>query len=731
MNAKYATRATAGPVDFGWRLGGRPTTVPTDHSFDLAAAQPDSSFLEPYCRDLAGLQSCLQCGICTATCDLAGDEGRFPRRQVTFVRLGLKDRLVADPDIWHCYSCTECSSRCPSGVNPAGIMSALRRFATERYAYPRVVARVVTSPRSFWLVYVGAASLLCGLVAATGAFNPGPGPLRYADMLPNQALVPFFSVFTILSIVAVVVGATRAWSAWYGSSLWAVRPRTFWRALKLATTESLAHRRFFACKERRLKPWAHGAVLYGFLGLLIVSVALALLVLTGRPYPIPMADPFKVLGNVSGALLIGGTSYFLLLRIVDSLEGRASTVFDWSFLWNVLLVALTGVGAEALRVTNARALGYPVYFVHLVLVFVLIVTLPYTKLAHGVYRLLAVAGQHYERLVGEERACEPRRAAHDLSLPTRTAAPLVAPENFVELGHRELAAYSDAELSAAYYELRDATEPRAQGKYYPNIKRIFGTPFEREKDRREVKALLSGSSTPEWQDWYEEAAERPCTWWIENHLVARHALSPCTSCGMCTSVCPAAEYYEEYDPRCIVDVALSGNEERLVELLQSDFLWYCVQCGSCNSRCPMEIDIMSLITSLRCLAQIKGYHLKSVRGRQQYAGRHLWGANLWNRACSLYFRNGDPIDHPDFGPRYARWQAELEDQFVRLGAQPDTDGTFAGRKVAPATLDELRSCIRGGGTLFLWNKIEEHAARDAEMLELDLDQYYEKVRTEG
>jgi len=97
----------------------------------------------------------------------------------------------------------------------------------------------------------------------------------------------------------------------------------------------------------------------------------------------------------------------------------------------------------------------------------------------------------------------------------------------------------------------------------------------------------------------------------------------------------------------------------------------------------------------------------------------------------LYFRNGDPTDHPDFGPRYARWQAELEDQFVRLGAQPDMDGTFAGCKVAPATLTELRSCIRGGGTLFLWDKIEEHAARDAERLGLDLDQYYEKVRTEG
>ena len=108
---------------------------------------------------------------------------------------------------------------------------------------------------------------------------------------------------------------------------------------------------------------------------------------------------------------------------------------------------------------------------------------------------------------------------------------------------------------------------------------------------------------------------------------------------------------------------------------------------------------MGLIGSLRTLAQLKGYHLESVRGRQQYAGRHLWAANLWNRAVSLYFRNGDPAGHPDFGPRYARWQAEIEEQFVRVGGQPDMDGTFAGRKVTPETLAELRGCIRAGGAL--------------------------------
>jgi heterodisulfide reductase subunit C len=299
------------------------------------------------------------------------------------------------------------------------------------------------------------------------------------------------------------------------------------------------------------------------------------------------------------------------------------------------------------------------------------------------------------------------------------------------MGSADLAGYDDETIKQAYYALRDVSEPRAGRNYYPNMKLLAGSALEREKDRREVDALVDqGAKTP-WEAFYEEAADRSCTWWLENHMVARHALTTCLNCGMCTSVCPAAEHFAEYDPRCIVDVALSGDEERVVSLLKSDIIWYCAQCGSCNSRCPHSNDIMNLVGSLRTLAQLKGYHTESVRGRQQYAGRNLWAANLWNRAVSLYFRNGDPAGHPDFGPRYASWWSDIEEEFERVGGQPDMDGTFAGRKVTPETLAELRACIRAGGALALWQKIDEHAAADARRFGLDLDEYLKKVSTEG
>lgn len=304
-------------------------------------------------------------------------------------------------------------------------------------------------------------------------------------------------------------------------------------------------------------------------------------------------------------------------------------------------------------------------------------------------------------------------------------------EEYLAQGCEELQHASDAELCFTYDTLRDASQATEAGTYYPNIQRLFGTAFEREKDRREIERAVHQVPTPEMQAWYDDARQQSCGWWLDHHLVARHALKSCLYCGVCTAQCPAAQYYEDYNPRTIVDVALSRDESRLVELLQSDVLWYCGQCGSCKPKCPRENNVMGLISSLRFLSQLKGYHLASVRGRQQYAARHLWGANFWNRACTLFFRNVTAEGHPDFGPRYARYWAEIEPQMRRLGATPDARGDFGGKKVHPESLAELRRCVQWGGTLVLWQQLEEHAAVHAASAGLTIDEYYDKVRTEG
>jgi quinone-modifying oxidoreductase subunit QmoC len=728
--------------DYGFRLHGKRTSVLPDRSFDLAVPPHSGSFTRRHAPAMRRLEACLQCGACTASCDLARDDTLFPRRQLTLVRLGLEDRAAESPEIWKCYACADCTAKCPSNAKPDVIMRRLRQLAIERFACPQPLARAVEAPVPFLVVCAGVAVVLAGLVALGGTFRPAPGPIDYAGMLPNPVLIPIFSALSVLPLVAIGVGASRAWRSWYGSSLRSVRPAVLWASVKKALPEIVAQRQMAGCRDHRMRSWAHRAIVAAVAGLLVASAVMTVLVVVGQHYPLSMGNPLKVLANVFAALLIGGTSYFLWLRMAEARRGERVGFFDWAFLANVFLAGVTGAATEALRAADVRPAAYPVYFVHLVVVLVLILTLPYTKLAHAVYRVMALAGE--EHAAAQRAALVPPGASalggegpqDDVApgdrAPARGDEPAgPSPEALLTMSHADLAQYPDAVVEDAYYRLRDESKPRGDGRYYPNMKRLACSPLEREKDRREIDALVQASGQSEWEEWYQMAADRPCTWWLENHIVARHALTTCLNCGMCTSVCPAAEHFEQYDPRVIVDTALSGDEERIIDLLKSDIIWYCAQCGSCNSRCPHNNDIMNLVGSLRTLAQLKGYHTQSVRGRQQYAGRQLWAANLWNRAVSLYFRNPDPAAHPDFGPRYAGWWAYIEEEFARVGGTPDMDGSFAGRKVAPETLAELRSCIRAGGALVLWQRIEQHAAADAARFGLDIDEYLHKVSTEG
>ena len=49
-------------------------------------------------------------------------------------------------------------------------------------------------------------------------------------------------------------------------------------------------------------------------------------------------------------------------------------------------------------------------------------------------------------------------------------------------------------------------------------------------------------------------------------------LNACMNCGVCTAICPAAEFYN-YDPRKIVDIVQTKNNEQIVELLKSEEIW--------------------------------------------------------------------------------------------------------------------------------------------------------------
>ncbi|MGA2617582.1 MAG: quinone-interacting membrane-bound oxidoreductase complex subunit QmoC [Thermoguttaceae bacterium] len=377
--------------------------------------------MDPYWGNLSVLQACLQCGTCTANCSLVGDHSQFPRRQMNLFQLGQHERLLDDPTVWHCYNCGDCSTRCPSGAKPGRLMGAIRQMAVEHFAFPGFVARCVNRPQRWWLMFAVAATFVLGVIALGGTFRPAADRVHFASMLPHLPLNVFFSAVSGLAVAGLAVGAARAWGTYQSEAPWRARPGRFLRALGTVVAEVAAHRRFSDCAEDRPARYAHLGMFYGFLGLAGLAGVAALSIATGGQYPFPAFHPLKILGNAAAGVMILGTAYFVYKRSTATLRGEPSTYFDWLLLANLLAVGISGVLCETFRYLNLPLAAYPVYFLHLVLVFVLFVSAPYSKLAHVCYRTLALTSRQYDAMLAAEAAGRPegRLAQAGLALPSR------------------------------------------------------------------------------------------------------------------------------------------------------------------------------------------------------------------------------------------------------------------------------------------------------------------------
>ena len=108
------------------------------------------------------ISACFNCGVCTAICPLSEDGASFPRRMSRYAQLGLRDKLLASPELWSCYGCSECTDSCPTKADPASFMAAARRYAVASYDRTHLAYLLATS-RLFASVFIVA---LVGLLAA-------------------------------------------------------------------------------------------------------------------------------------------------------------------------------------------------------------------------------------------------------------------------------------------------------------------------------------------------------------------------------------------------------------------------------------------------------------------------------------------------------------------------------------------------------------------------------------
>ncbi len=86
---------------------------------------------------LAGpeVQTCIQCGTCSASCPTAHLMKPSIRRLIKFCLEGKKEEALNNDTLWLCTSCLLCTVRCPRGIRPKSVVSALKALA-EREGIP-------------------------------------------------------------------------------------------------------------------------------------------------------------------------------------------------------------------------------------------------------------------------------------------------------------------------------------------------------------------------------------------------------------------------------------------------------------------------------------------------------------------------------------------------------------------------------------------------------------------
>jgi heterodisulfide reductase subunit C len=90
----------------------------------------DEKFKQEVLR-LAGAEvlTCIQCGTCSASCPTAFLMNPSIRRLIKFCLEGKKEEALHNETLWLCTSCLLCTVRCPRGIRPKAVVSALKEIA--------------------------------------------------------------------------------------------------------------------------------------------------------------------------------------------------------------------------------------------------------------------------------------------------------------------------------------------------------------------------------------------------------------------------------------------------------------------------------------------------------------------------------------------------------------------------------------------------------------------------
>lgn len=354
------------------------------------------------------LKKCYQCATCSVACPISPDNKPFPRKEMIAASWGLKDKLVGSADIWLCHNCGDCTTKCPRGAAPGDVLAAIRSYAIQAYAVPKKLGALVNDPKKLpvLLAIPAVLFLVIGLVLKMFGvnwlnFSPSGDEIAHAHFFSTW-LVDLIFIPTFLFAVGVFAFGLKNFITDMHKDAVAngktdkekIDPKGFLEALVRVLPTIFKHNKFSECGENEERSVSHMMVFYGFLALFIVTnIFFVTLYVFGIHGPYSQLNPVKWLANLGGVILIIGS----LMMIKDRLSKteQVSGYKDWFIVGLALALGVTGMLAQMTRLGGAANLSYLIYYIHLVCVWALFAYLPFSKLAHIVYRTVAMAYMEY------------------------------------------------------------------------------------------------------------------------------------------------------------------------------------------------------------------------------------------------------------------------------------------------------------------------------------------------
>jgi citrate/tricarballylate utilization protein len=346
------------------------------------------------------MEICNACRYCEGFCPV------FPAMEMR--------RAFSDGDLGYlanlCHNCKGCWHACQYapphewGLNLPRTFADLRAETYAEHAWPRGLGRLfemggvaVSIATALGLAAVMILTMALQDQAVLTANHTGPG--AFYAVIPWGAMVTLGGLTFGWAVIAMAMGARSFWRASGGGA-----PR--WAALGAALLDA-GHTRHLGgggdgCNDfdERFgmgRRHFHLATMWGFLLCFAATCAGTVMDhLFGWAAPYSWYSAPVVLGTLGGIGLMAGTGGLFAIKFLTDRAPEATNRWgmDLGLLALLHFTAVTGLALLLFRHTSA--MGW-LLAIHLGFVLALFVTLPYGKMVHGVYRLLALVRHHQEQ----------------------------------------------------------------------------------------------------------------------------------------------------------------------------------------------------------------------------------------------------------------------------------------------------------------------------------------------